>query len=32
VSIPAIDWQKGHSGELLSEEITAKLDEMWGEE
>jgi len=30
-SIPAIDWSKGHSGELLSEEITTQLDEMWGE-
>ena len=27
-TIPAIDWQKGHSGELLSEEITAQLDEI----
>jgi hypothetical protein len=25
-SIPAIDWQKGHSGELLSEEIATQLD------
>lgn len=24
--------EKGHSGELLSEEITAQLDELWGEE
>ena len=24
-AIPDIDWQKGHSGELLSEEIAAKL-------
>jgi len=31
-TIPAIDWSKGHSGELLSEEITSQLDEMWGEE
>ena len=28
-TIPAIDWQKGHSGELLSEEIVTQLDEMW---
>lgn len=31
-AIPAIDWQKGHSGELLSEEITSQLDELWREE
>ena len=31
-TIPVIDWQEGHSGELLSEEITAQQDEMWGEE
>ena len=31
-AIPAKDWQKGHSGELLSEEITTQLDELWGEE
>lgn len=31
-TIPAIEWQKGHSGELLSDEITEQLDEMWGEE
>ena len=31
-SIPAIDWQKGHSGELLSEEIATQLDEIWEEE
>lgn len=30
-AIPAKDWSKGHSGELLSEEITTQLDEMWGE-
>ncbi len=29
-AIPDIDWQKGHSGELLSEEIVTGLDEMWG--
>ena len=26
-AIPAIDWQKGHSGMLLSEEIATQLDE-----
>ena len=31
-TIPTIEWQKGHSGELLSDEITAQLDKMWGEE
>ena len=31
-AIPDFDWSKGHSGELLSEEITAQLDELWGEE
>ena len=31
-AIPAIEWQKGHSGELLSEEITSQLDGMWGKE
>ena len=31
-TIPSFDWQKGHSGELLSEEITTGLDEIWGEE
>ena len=31
-AIPDFDWQKGHSGELLSEEITTQLDGMWGEE
>ena len=27
-AIPAKDWQKGHSGELLSEEITTQLDQI----
>ena len=27
--IPENDWRKGHSGELLSEETTEKLDELW---
>lgn len=27
--IPEIDWRKGHSGELLSEEDSERLDEMW---
>ena len=31
-AIPDFDWSKGHSGELLSEEITTGLDELWGEE
>lgn len=31
-SIPALDWQKGHSGELLSEEIAEQLDNMWVDE
>ena len=30
-AIPSFDWSKGHSGELLSEEITAQMDELWGE-
>ena len=31
-AIPGFDWAKGHSGELLSEEITAQLNELWREE
>lgn len=27
--IPEIDWSKGHSGELLSEETAEKLNELW---
>ena len=27
--IPEIDWRKGHSGELLSEETAEKLNELW---
>ena len=27
--IPEIDWHKGHSGELLSEETAEKLNELW---
>jgi hypothetical protein len=27
-TIPTIEWQKGHSGELLSEEIATQLDEI----
>jgi hypothetical protein len=27
-AIPDFDWSKGHSGELLSEEITTQLDEI----
>lgn len=30
-AIPTIDWRKGHSGELLSEEDAEKLDELWEE-
>lgn len=29
--IPNVDWRKGHSGELLSEEDAEKLDELWDE-
>ena len=28
-AIPNVDWRKGHSGELLSEEDAEKLDELW---
>lgn len=28
-TIPAIDWRRGHSGELLSEEDAEKLNELW---
>ena len=27
--IPEIDWRKGHSGQLLTEEVTDKLNELW---
>jgi hypothetical protein len=27
--IPEIDWRKGHSGQLLSEETAEKLNELW---
>lgn len=30
-SIPSIDWSKGHSGVLLSDEENAKLNELWEE-
>ena len=30
--IPEIDWRKGHSGELLTEEVADKLDELWERE
>ena len=30
--IPAFDWVKGHSGALLSDEIAAKLDELYEKE
>ncbi len=28
-AIPDIDWNRGHSGELLTEEQSRKLDELW---
>ena len=28
-AIPDIDWRRGHSGQLLSEEDAMKLDELW---
>lgn len=31
-AIPDFEWSKGHSGELLSEEVTTKLDDMWEDE
>ena len=27
-AIPGIDWRRGHSGQLLTEEDAAKLDEL----
>jgi len=27
--IPEIDWRKGHSGQLLTEEVADKLNELW---
>ena len=30
--IPAYNWEKGHSGELLSKEVREKLDELWENE
>ena len=30
-SIPSFDWASGHSGVLLSDEVEAKLDELWEE-
>ena len=30
-AIPNVDWRKGHSGELLSDEDAEKLDELWNE-
>lgn len=30
--IPSFEWAKGHSGELLSDDVVAKLDELCGEE
>ena len=31
-AIPEFDWSKGHSGVLLSEEVTSKLEELFEEE
>lgn len=31
-AIPEIDWSKGHSGELLSEDVVTKLEELLDEE
>ena len=28
-AVPDIDWRRGHSGQLLSEEDADKLDELW---
>ena len=28
-AIPNIDWRRGHSGQLLSEEDAEKLHELW---
>jgi hypothetical protein len=30
--IPAYNWKKGHSGELLPKDIWEKLDELWDNE
>ena len=30
--IPAFDWAKGHSGVLLSEDVSMNLDKLWKEE
>ena len=30
-ALPNIDWRRGHSGQLLSEEDVEKLDELWDE-
>jgi hypothetical protein len=27
--IPEIDWRKGHSGQLLTEDVADKLNELW---
>jgi len=29
-AIPEYNWEKGHSGELLPEDVREKLDELWG--
>lgn len=31
-AFPSIDWSKGHSGTLLSEEIATQMDELWDKE
>ena len=28
-AIPDIDWRRGHSGQLLTEEDAAMLDDLW---
>ena len=30
-ALPNIDWRRGHSGQLLSQEDVEKLDELWDE-
>ena len=28
-AIPEIEWGRGHSGELITEEVTVKLGKLW---
>jgi hypothetical protein len=28
-AIPEIDWEKGHSGEVLSSDVARRLSELW---